>query len=356
MRFTSEEPLEHFKKFVQVWFDPHELIRLSRMHTDKRLNRYFTLTREDVLGLSAEDYFNWFTDRANLYVNVNPVKPDIPDHQRGGKKYATCLRGVFLDLDFKTLDPEDALILIQEIDWNPTAVVQSGNGYHVWYRFEQDQPVAREDLLKRFHAYTQSKTEDMIDDVHDAARMLRVPGSVNAKTEDLKHVRLLSTTPERVNVPQLETFTREAYEATRAAVRHAEDSVAQQQAEQSRELSGRGIDVSTADGWANAHDWARDILIPKGFTLVRTDPEGTRYWRRPGEDASATCGTTDWPESPHVFQLFSTAPQTGLADYRRAGVPITKFNALLSLHYGGDVMLMLTDMLADRDHGPQGVV
>ena len=77
------------------------------------------------------------------------------------------------------------------------------------------------------------------------------------------------------------------------------------------------------------------ILEPQGWTKLGVDEDGRVIWSRPGDGARKSA-TTDWPDSPHVMSLFSTAPETGLLNLHDAQVVLTKYRVWVELVWGGD--------------------
>jgi hypothetical protein len=106
---------------------------------------------------------------------------------------------LFADFDFadssdeKVLDPFDGLADVsrfcrEHVPLAVSAVVLSGHGAHVyWFLTEPLGPVDAKELLIRFDQYLRGKTEGegkQLDAMQDTARVLRVPGSINAKHPD----------------------------------------------------------------------------------------------------------------------------------------------------------------------------
>lgn len=88
------------------------------------------------------------------------------------------------------------------------------------------------------------------------------------------------------------------------------------------------------DKFNETYSWD-SLLLPMGWTKLREDDEGRVFWSRPG-DGVRKSATTDWPDSPHVMSLFSTAPETGLVDLHDSGVLLTKYRVWVTLFWNGD--------------------
>ncbi len=107
---------------------------------------------------------------------------------RGGKKaHVTRINGLYADLDFKhfATGEEGAWAMLRSFPIRPTWVIHSGNGLHAYWDFDaplgitgpDDPTIGRvEGLLSRLYAHLGG-----IDSVQDISRVLRFPGSFNAK-------------------------------------------------------------------------------------------------------------------------------------------------------------------------------
>jgi|GEM_PF-6294226 len=151
---------------------------------------------------------------ADVYVNVAPQRPGLDISARGGKRDAVALPALFADVDtadgvHKASDEtgglplptrEDALRLIQSLPLPISMLVHTGGGFHVWCCL--DQPLdhlsdAGAETLRRWKAVVMRTFNDAGFHVDagvlgDPARMLRVPGTINAKRPgDPRPVRLL---------------------------------------------------------------------------------------------------------------------------------------------------------------------
>jgi hypothetical protein len=75
--------------------------------------------------------------------------------------------------------------------------------------------------------------------------------------------------------------------------------------------------------------WA-EILEPYGWTWQRELRDGSNEWARPGRDERSA--VVDYEDSP-VMSLLSMADETGLADLKDAGIPLTKYRVLWRLKF-----------------------
>ncbi len=121
---------------------------------------------------------------------------------RGSTGSAVVLPGVWIDLDFAgdghrsdDLPPtrEDALGLLEAVPLEPSIVVATGGGFHVYWVFEEpwildtDESCAQaEGLVRRVQDAVRERARRRgwkVDSTADLARVLRLPGTLNHKGE-----------------------------------------------------------------------------------------------------------------------------------------------------------------------------
>lgn len=135
--------------------------------------------------------------------------------------------GVWADVDVadvvhtkKNLPPdeESALALINGMGLEPSIIVSSGHGYHAWWLFKEpwlfDSGEDREkaQALVTSWGYTlMSRAKEKgwtIDSAFDLARILRVPGTLNRKSDlDIRPVTILSQSDVRYAVEDFAQYT-----------------------------------------------------------------------------------------------------------------------------------------------------
>lgn len=136
---------------------------------------------------------------ANSYFGVNPVAgPARKNAGRGTASDVTRLAALFADIDVKpgacpSLDVARAIVAEVGIiiGTRPTVLVESGGGLHAYWPVT-DCPIAEaRPLLKRWGrlvAAVADRFDVAVDNVYDLTRMLRLPGSVNNKTDQPRPV------------------------------------------------------------------------------------------------------------------------------------------------------------------------
>jgi len=108
----------------------------------------------------------------NVFANVNPRKA-----QRGRIEDTACVTALPLDWDFnKGVDPSGVLELMHADGVPPTLTVRSGHGLHAFFLLRDPAEIAAaKPVAKRLCVFSAS------DRVHNANRIMRLPGSVNWK-------------------------------------------------------------------------------------------------------------------------------------------------------------------------------
>lgn len=110
----------------------------------------------------------------------------------------TCANACFIDFDTGT--KQEQLELIESLDLQPSAIVESGRGFHVYWFLHTDN-------LKLWRRIQTSLAEKYGGDTacNDPARLLRLPGSWHTKGEPML-VTLHSINDNRYTIEELEIF------------------------------------------------------------------------------------------------------------------------------------------------------
>ncbi|MCK1718312.1 DNA primase family protein [Bradyrhizobium sp. 141] len=108
------------------------------------------------------------------------------------------------DIDFKGVDllgEDDArgfvLKHLKRLKYQPSAIVFSGNGVHVYYFFKE--PVNTQENIERLEAFYRQLADVMAGDlaVCEVSRVMRLPGSRNSKDGALTEVEIIELHPDR---------------------------------------------------------------------------------------------------------------------------------------------------------------
>lgn len=154
------------------------------------------------------------TGQADVYTCVATAGKRIHARRRGTAQDAAAIAGLWLDLDVnggptgKTgeLPSQDIALEVAHAHLEPTLTVDSGYGVHAWYllpapwRFrtahERDQAARLAAGWYALHRATCIEHGGGLGATHDLARLLRLPGTVNAKNpQDPRPVRVLQRGP-----------------------------------------------------------------------------------------------------------------------------------------------------------------
>ncbi len=153
--------------------------------------------------------------KGNIYFGVHPVseiptlnslgEPTPPQHVRSRIAIIAAVNCLFAEYDAKDFEgsKEAALDHIRGLNPLPSAVVDSGGGYHAYWLF--DEPITIDsDYSRKLWQYYQAAWVDLMggdDGAKDLARVLRVPGTLNVKpayAPDYPTVEILHLDPSHV--------------------------------------------------------------------------------------------------------------------------------------------------------------
>lgn len=138
---------------------------------------------------------------------------------RPGARDAQAIAGMWLDIDISehhAADLDSALALASSY-LPPTLIVHSGHGIHAWHLL--DQPWRFRDLAEQadgahvaqaWQAVHRAAAGHRLDATHDLARILRLPGTVNAKREPHIPVKALVHDGPRYDLDAIRRIASEA--------------------------------------------------------------------------------------------------------------------------------------------------
>ena len=171
--------------YVNIWTAPN---RHSHWHTTNDLNR-------------AENDAIRFSDTQDVYVVMSTQK-QIPSSGRGTEENAAAISCVWADIDIKgpthkqqdlPTTEGDVQRLLDEFGLEPTLVVVTGGGLHVYWMFYQPWVFNGADEWKQARSLTNRVQGTIkmwakqhgwkIDSTSDLVRVLRVPDTYNRKKE-----------------------------------------------------------------------------------------------------------------------------------------------------------------------------
>jgi hypothetical protein len=170
-----------------------DLGRLVLWDNKSRRSQYFANAAAAAKAVRA------YEGDANLYVGCGLVRPGLAENQRGTVEDITAITAMWADIDLrkessdKPYPPtmEDAEKLLSVVGLAPSLKLMTGGGLHAWWLFSEPWPLVQGD--ERSKAIKMSATFNAtlkaiasqhgwdVDSVGDLTRILRIPGTVNAK-------------------------------------------------------------------------------------------------------------------------------------------------------------------------------
>jgi len=249
---------------------------------------------------------------------------------RGGKAECALLPAMWVDLDVagpnhadnEHLPPtlEEAVGMMQRFPLPPTVVVDTGGGLQAWW-FLDEPTEADTALLERWGATWAQIGADTgyhVDNVFEAARIMRLPGTTNNKTDQAQPVRIVEADYGR---------------------RWGFDDIDQHLVEPPKPPEtdlGRQVPYIGPERPGDAFNAVRtgnEILAAHGFELHHADRDGTQHWTRPGKDRRQGSSATVYPDG-HTTIYSDTAAATWPAIETRR--PYDPFGLYTVLAHGGD--------------------
>jgi hypothetical protein len=229
---------------------------------------------------------------------------------------------------------DDALLVVRGAGLGePTILIHSGGGlYPLWML---DRPVDRDDA-DRLSKWTQQALLAASErhgwtygtGVGDLARVLRLPGSVNRKTEKPRPCRLIGGTGLPISPDAIPEPASRAHSSSMSA-----PAVVPLPGRREYVPSG---DIGPADVIDAMCGWA-EILQPAGWVFVGLDSQGYEMWLRPGDATSA------YSARAFVHNLVCHSESAGLPVGK--GQRLTKARVYAYLWHAGDVSTAMRSLL-----------
>lgn len=282
-------------------------------------------------------------------LKAHPGRDDHGKPRRGAAADTLAVPMLWADLDYGTaghkganLPPtaEDAQALVAESGLpDPTVWIHSGGGlYPLWTpstTLGVDEAAKRSvDVQAAILGASQAHGWEYGTGVSDLARVLRLPGSVNRKTDTDRPCLVTGGTSQPVDVaafPEPLPVTPVAG-VTGGAARPLPER--------------RPVDPNRARGpfdvIADTCTWS-DILAPAGWTLVGIESDGAERWLRPGGSDS------EYSARAFEHNLVCHSESAGLPS--GAGQRLTKGRVYAYLWHGGDLTAATVDLLRGGNAG-----
>ena len=320
-----------------------------------------------------------------VYHSVGVLKR-VPARGRGKAADYAAHPGLWVDLDVKdgAFGSQSAIhefIWTEMRDLKPNIVVNSGGGgCHLYWSVAGgvDAGDSRE-LVRRMQLLVRERSGLGVDDVSDATRVLRLPGTAWFKRSHSQVTASAKVTMQwcdplvgggggagngGLDLGELAEATDDlwtAWKKDRQKLRSA--FFAKEQEAQERWVGPLVIDLESGGNvfaQAALMERAREefprmvsweaILEPAGWVKSGPpDDEGHQEWTRPcapGEKVNPRSLVTGWIGSPDVASLLSDSERTGLQRLSRAGVALTKLNVAAELWFQGSTTEALGQFIA----------
>lgn len=346
----------HATTFINTWFEPDDKLVIVGRRTEKT-GKHDTLSQSFLakdFGQIDDEFlesliFDEDGNKWNVYFGVCPVKEDVDFNRRGTEDNVSHVTGLWADIDIKEKgfkSQQDILDFLFSLALHPTIVVGSGSGgVHAYWKLNPGEKGDKE-LVDRWWSYLdEAAGERSIDKLIDLTRILRLPGSVyfpkSNTTSKVGSVSILYKLENTYSVSDIRTTSAAAFTTKHERRKKLINKDANARLDMdlfARDLL-EGMDgnrwklyraMSEVESYVNNHmSWA-EILEPHGWTWQRTLRDGSNEWARPGRDERSA--VVDYEDSP-VMSLLSMADETGLADLKDAGIPLTKYRVLWRLKF-----------------------
>jgi len=162
----------------------------------------------------------------NTYFGINPRVKNLGEHLRGSRDDVSAVIGTYTDFDIKgdahkekklPETKEELMAFLMSLPKIPTALVESGNGIHAYWLFdeifyirnESDRDYA-ERILKGWESFVKEEAFReygwKFDSVSDLPRMLRAVGTLNHKTAKRPLCEVVSFTQDRFSPSDFDEY------------------------------------------------------------------------------------------------------------------------------------------------------
>jgi hypothetical protein len=189
----------------------------------KARTKWFDLGQLDEMAAYAVESGKTY----NTYFGVNPRVKNLGEHLRGSNKDIAAVIGTYTDFDIKgdahkeknlPETKEELIAFLMSLPKVPTAIVESGNGIHTYWLFDEiyyirneSDRVYAERILKGWESFVKEEAFReygwKFDSVSDLPRMLRAVGTLNHKTAELPVCKVTSFSENRFSPSDFDEYT-----------------------------------------------------------------------------------------------------------------------------------------------------
>ncbi len=295
-------------------------------HTDQGWLTLFSVDRytgEKITAWHRIIDHQWAADEATtlaengcVWFGVAPRERKLPNGKRGGASDCLTLPAMWVDIDIASpvhaaddlpTTVDEAMQLCDSFPLPPTAVINSGHGLQAWWMLDEPAQID-DDTLKLLADWGATWAELgrrhgwHVDNVFDAARVMRLPGTYNRKAEP-------------VPVTIIDSDWTRTYGVDDLAANMIEAPKADPQTMKLRTVPYIGPE-RPGDAYNAVTDPAT-VLEHAGFHFDHNDSEGSRHYRAPHRPAkNETTGATVYSDGHTTLWSETFARQHGM-DVRR---------------------------------------
>jgi hypothetical protein len=295
-------------------------------HTDRGWLTLFSVDRSTGEKITAWHRIidhEWAADEATtlaengcVWFGVAPRERKLPNGKRGGAADCLTLPAMWVDIDIASpvhaaddlpTNIVEAMQLCDSFPLPPTAIINSGHGLQAWWMLDEPAQID-DDTLKLLADWGATWAELgrrhgwHVDNVFDAARVMRLPGTYNRKAEP-------------VPVTIIDSDWTRTYGVDDLAANMIEAPKADPQTMKLRTVPYIGPE-RPGDAYNAVTDPAT-VLEHAGFHFDHNDSEGSRHYRAPHRPAkNETTGATVYSDGHTTLWSETFARQHGM-DVRR---------------------------------------
>jgi len=264
----------------------------------------------------AADEATTLAEQGCVWFGVAPRERKLPNGKRGGAADCLTLPAMWVDIDIASpvhaaddlpTTVDEAMQLCEAFPLPPTAIINSGHGLQAWWML--DEPATIDDDTLKLLADWGATWAELgrrhgwhVDNVFDAARVMRLPGTFNRKADPVPVIIIEADWTRTYGVDDLAAEMIEAPEADPQTVKL------------------RSVPYIGAERPGDAYNAVTDpatILEHAGFHFDHNDSEGSRHYRAPHRPAkNETTGATVYSDGHTTLWSETFARQHGM-DVRR---------------------------------------
>jgi hypothetical protein len=169
---------------IRPLFEPGDVVELRALNPDRHgAKTHCGVLHDDRDCAGLESFIRQYNGYRNLYFGVNPRRSELRSSSSAAKAEDVTLRRVmFLDMDNKDApnnDPSWTCTQAELTALNPSLLVRTGNGFHVYYQIEVQNGEALTASVPRLKNIMSLLGSD---NVADLPRIARLPYTVNLPT------------------------------------------------------------------------------------------------------------------------------------------------------------------------------